>query len=279
MNYENEPISSKEMSRRTGLSLKTITRRHQAGIISEPEIRTHPSGRGKLGYFPASEADRLLLIEELRAEGRSLQSAVQKLDDDVDEIVAEIARPEEVSAALTQARLMLPGADDLNKDDLLHRALQAEIRASVEEDDLRERLAEGFTDQLMNRAFRMASDGISPVLLSDGSRVEVEADFIIPHRLSENLADVVYTLIPLYGILRRTFGRFGVGEELPEKPTTRPVPRVSVREGRTVLEYDLYVGGEFGFELLRDSVRTVGSLPEPVDSGSFGSSRVRGGTR
>ena len=69
-------ISSKEILEKTGLkSTKTLTRWHKAGIIPEPMIETHPSGRGKIGYWPDYVLTRCLKIIELRKQGYSLSAA------------------------------------------------------------------------------------------------------------------------------------------------------------------------------------------------------------
>ena len=45
-------ITTKTLVRKTGLSAKTLTRWSNQGIIPKPAIRTYPSGRGKIGYWP-----------------------------------------------------------------------------------------------------------------------------------------------------------------------------------------------------------------------------------
>ena len=73
--------TSAEILKRTGLkSAKTLTRWAKRGIIPVPYIQTHPSGRGKIGYWPDWVLDRCLRIVELRKKGRSLDSALFELE-------------------------------------------------------------------------------------------------------------------------------------------------------------------------------------------------------
>src|SRR5690242_3790040 len=73
-------ITSHDILDKTGLkSAKTLTRWHQRGLIPEPLIRTHPSGRGKVAYWPDWVLNRCLRIVELQREGHSLQSAASVL--------------------------------------------------------------------------------------------------------------------------------------------------------------------------------------------------------
>jgi hypothetical protein len=52
-----------------------------------------------------------------------------------------------------------------------------------------------------------------------------------------------------------------LGRELPAKPTARPVPRVWARDGDVIVEYDIFLGGPLGFELVRETAKTIGVSP------------------
>jgi DNA-binding transcriptional MerR regulator len=67
-------ISTDELLAETGIrAAKTLTRWHQRGLIPKPEIRTHPSGRGKMAYWPEWVVNRCQRIKRLLATGRSLE--------------------------------------------------------------------------------------------------------------------------------------------------------------------------------------------------------------
>ena len=53
-------------------TMKTLTRWHRRGLIPPPTIRLHPSGRGKMAYWPAWVVLRCQRITQLLRCGRSL---------------------------------------------------------------------------------------------------------------------------------------------------------------------------------------------------------------
>ena len=66
-------ITSKEILLGTGIqSGKTLTRWYQRGLIPKPEVRIHPSGNGKMAYWPSWVLNRCVRIKDLVARGRSL---------------------------------------------------------------------------------------------------------------------------------------------------------------------------------------------------------------
>src|SRR5215213_3199885 len=71
-------ITSQDILKATGLkSTKTLTRWHQRGVIPAPLIRTHPSGRGKIAYWPDWVLYRCVRIVLLQKQGHSLVSAAR----------------------------------------------------------------------------------------------------------------------------------------------------------------------------------------------------------
>src|SRR4051794_23650034 len=76
-------ITSKDILEATGLkSAKTLTRWYQRGLIPRPLIRTHPSGRGKIAYWPDLVIDLCVRIVSMQREGLSLESVKRRLDDE-----------------------------------------------------------------------------------------------------------------------------------------------------------------------------------------------------
>ena len=78
---ETAVISSKEILAKTGIkTAKTLTRWYQRGLIPRPTVGTHPSGRGKVGYWPDWVADHCRRMIELRRDGYSLEAAARQAD-------------------------------------------------------------------------------------------------------------------------------------------------------------------------------------------------------
>ena len=71
----NPTVSSAEIREATGLSQKTLTRWHKGGHIPVPEIGQHPSGRGKMGYYPDHALALVRRIVALKKEGQPLKQA------------------------------------------------------------------------------------------------------------------------------------------------------------------------------------------------------------
>ena len=74
----NPTVSSAEIREATGLSQKTLTRWHKGGHIPVPEIGQHPSGRGKMGYYPDHALALVRRIVALKKEGQPLKQAASQ---------------------------------------------------------------------------------------------------------------------------------------------------------------------------------------------------------
>ena len=74
----NPTVSSAEIREATGLSQKTLTRWHKGGHIPVPEIGQHPSGRGKMGYYPDHTLALVRRIVALKKEGQPLKQAASQ---------------------------------------------------------------------------------------------------------------------------------------------------------------------------------------------------------
>src|SRR3954465_13674770 len=73
-------ITTTDILEATGLkSGKTLTRWHQRGLIPEPLVRTHPSGRGKIAYWPDWVLDHCVRLVQLQKTGHTLRSASLQL--------------------------------------------------------------------------------------------------------------------------------------------------------------------------------------------------------
>jgi hypothetical protein len=100
-------ISTRDILEATGLkSGKTLTRWHQRGLIPEPLVRTHPSGRGKMSYWPDWVLDRCVRIVELQRQGHSLESAAQTLKTERwNRLVEEAESEPDITEFLEQRRV------------------------------------------------------------------------------------------------------------------------------------------------------------------------------
>ena len=56
------------------------------------------------------------------------------------------------------------------------------------------------------------------------------------------------------------------GRDLPSQPSISPAPRVWARQGDAVVEVDVLLGGQLGFEMIRESAKTIGRSTESEDA-------------
>jgi DNA-binding transcriptional MerR regulator len=255
-------ITTQTLTRKTGLSAKTLTRWSNQGLIPRPAVCTHPSGRGKIGYWPDAVLDRCLRIVRLRKEGHSLESAVALLGlEHVAQCVAEAERPR-FSDLLAQRTAKRPNGEEVNLLEVFRAAVALSLKDSVlDRDHHRTILDQLHADnrRLLRTAVELVGSGYDPFLTYDGTTARIEADFLLgfpstsPERSSFSL--------PLRPALRRFLALFGAEGLIPEA-RVRAAPKVWINEGDTVVEYHLFLGGPLGFELIRETAQTVGVTRE-----------------
>ena len=251
-------ITTTEIVEATGLSAKTLTRWHKRGIIPEPLVRNHPSGRGKIGYWPDWVLDRVQRIQTLRAEGHSLQSALLVAEGQRwDGIIERINEAPDYVEVLKGKKVKV-GPDQ--EADLLRVLVALTLRAArsltAEEGGLRV-LADAFGEDEVRMTFQLIQNGFNPVLVFDGESARVVPDFLVAHELSACVREVTARImVPMFPVVRKLLGENAEG--LPD-PKTLPAQKVLGRIGDTFVEYDIYLGGPLGFELIHSSGRTVGT--------------------
>lgn len=184
-------ISSQELLEKTGLkNSKTLTRWHQQEIIPTPVIRTHPSGRGKMAYWPDWVLPFCQRLIELRGQGHSLHSAKLQVDRERLAQIEEAQKPNHTfTEFLDQRSLRLKSGGEMT----LHEALLVQILKGLstllQNSDLRDTLIQKMmAGRSLDRAMELLQGGSNPVLVFDGQQVYVSEDFIISHVLSKNIS-------------------------------------------------------------------------------------------
>ena len=120
------------------------------------------------------------------------------------------------------------------------------------------------------RSLELVRAGYNPICLFDGERAEVQPDFLVSHRLSEERPSAAaWVVIPLLPPLRKALT--ALGRDLPKQPSAGPAPKIWARDGDTVVEYSIFLGGGLGFELIRETAHTIGvTNPEPLEKSDGG---------
>lgn len=261
-------ITSKQILEVTGLkSQKTLTRWVNSGIIPKPLIGTHPSGRGKIAYWPDAVLDRCKRIVELQRQGHTLGSALATIEHE--RMLRLIERTEtapDVSKVLSEKKVKLSGEREVDLGSFVAVFVAKEAESVVPDAALRRKLVAAIrAGGVAAQGLQFASAGYNPVCLFDGDQIEVVPDFLVGHRLSEEkpLAPA-WIVIPLLPPLRKAFSV--LGGDLPAQPNARPAPKVWAREGDAIVEYTVYLGGGLGFELIRETAETIGTVREELES-------------
>lgn len=91
-----EEFVVEELSRRTGVSVRSLRSYQSRRLLPPPEVR------GRTGYYGARHVDRVRLVQELREAGLKLDGIARMLDDDVQ-------ADEQLLAFTRQARGMFAG--------------------------------------------------------------------------------------------------------------------------------------------------------------------------
>ena len=258
-------ITSQDILRATGLkSTKTLTRWHQRGVIPEPLIRTHPSGRGKIAYWPDWVLYRCVRIIQLQKEGHSLESAARVVNlQNRDDTRQEVEFSAEVIAELLaspQSHFGMGGEGTLL--DAFHDAVLTSLEHFLTDPGEREGLLAALKAQnAVEKALNLAHAGYTPIAVYDGNKLELIPDFLVGHRLSEQPPSgrslVVVQMLPT---LLATFP--ALDEYVEPTPTVRPAPKVWVKEGDALVEYLYYPDGIIGFELLGETATVVSARTE-----------------
>jgi len=200
----------------------TLTRWRKMGLIPPPDVRTHPSGRGKIAYWPEWVLERCLRIQQLKNTGKSLGEIADLLGSDWEAEHREHQRRRyrfaDASAQMDRQAALI------NLQDAVERVLRGWI--SSQQSRLRRTSVPIFPSDVVEQAVLMAEQGINPVLVIEADWIGVAPDFLISQKLSQSRSlDRPLFVVPLFDILQ---GFLGKCESIPNEPTMRPSSNVSV---------------------------------------------------
>jgi hypothetical protein len=257
-------VTSKQILEAAGLkSPKTLTRWAKAGVIPEPHIGTHPAGRGKIAYWPNWVLERSKRIAELVRQGNTPGAALSILEHErTMRLIEEAQNSPDLRSLLSKKKVKLPDGREASLESLLHAIIVKAAENIVSSEPLRSRLlAQMQNSGVAEQGLQLTSAGYNPVCLADGERIEVVPDFVVSHRLSEQqAAESAWVVIPMLPSLRKAFSALGLTSL--KMPNVRPAPKVWARDADAVVEYSIFPGGALGFELIRETARTIGMAPE-----------------
>ncbi|MDP9359132.1 MAG: helix-turn-helix domain-containing protein [Chloroflexota bacterium] len=261
-------ITSHDILTALGLkSAKTLWRWQKSGLIPEPLVRPHPSGRGRIAYWPDWVLDRCIRIAELRRQGHSLESArkvleLHRLGQNFKAAESELR----VSDLLASQEIKLTPERDGTLLDAFLLTMLASVEHLVVDSDGRRRLIDRLRDQDgVDLTLNLLRAGYNPVLMYSGKTLEIVPDFLVSHRLSEvRSPHEAFVVAPLLPTLSKSFP--WLKSFVGTTPNAWPAPKVWVQDGDTVVEYVYYPNGIIGFELIRETAKVVSVVPNQVGS-------------
>jgi hypothetical protein len=93
----------------------------QTGIIPGPHVATHPSGRGKIAYWPDSVLERCRRVAELLRQGHTLGSALSLLGyEQTLRVIEEGEKSADFDTVLSKKIVHLANGQETNLDLFIH---------------------------------------------------------------------------------------------------------------------------------------------------------------
>jgi hypothetical protein len=163
---------------------------------------------------------------------------------------------------LSKKKVHLPDGRETNLDLFIHAFIAQAVDKFPFGESLRNKLlAQMRNGKVVARGLKLFEAGYNPVCLFDGEQIEVGADFMVSHLLSEEESiESARLVVPILPPLRKAFS--ALGRPLPNGPLAHAAPKVWGREGDAIVEFDVFLGGALGFELIRETANTVGVVQQ-----------------
>jgi hypothetical protein len=261
-------VTSRQILEATGLkSAKTLTRWAKLGVIPGPHIGTHPSGRGKIAYWPDYVLERCERIAGLVRQGHTLGSACSILEHErILHLIDEVEKSPDHLGQLLSMKVKLPDGQEINVDSFIYAFIAKSMDSIILDAPRRKAFVEQMRDsRVAAKALQFIQDGYNPICLYDGGeRIEVIPDFLVSHRLREEEAsESGWLVVPILQPARKALS--ALGRVLPIGPLARAAPKIWARQGDTIVEYPIYLGGRLGFELIRELANTIGRVESSDD--------------
>jgi len=206
--------------------------------------------------------ERCERIAELVQQGHTLSSAGFTLEQErmlrlMEEVEKSPRRPGE---RLLSKDIKLRDGKKIKLDAFIH----AFIAKAIDSIGLPERknfVALMRDSDVASTALQFIQAGYNPVCMFDGEQIEVVPDFIVSHWLSEKEpSKLAWLVVSLLRPIRQAFSALGL--VLPDPVLARAAPKIWGYDGDTIVEYNIFLGGGLGFELLRETASTIGLVPK-----------------
>lgn len=260
-------VTSHEILAATGLkSAQTLTRWANDGIIPKARIGTHPSGRGKIAFWPEWVLDFCREIVELRKSGYSVKEAAQMIR--LEQAAQELEEKEKnhfFTDELEKRSVMLEGGKKISLLDVFTAVLFESSRGFITDPADRNKLIRMFKEQKCLDVALVAIESLyNPILYYDGNNVHIMPDFRLSHVFNQNTKEIKSGFVMgLLGPLKKAFGVLRKEFNVPD--LAYPKPGFYVWEGKKLMEYGIHLVGESGFEVMYETARVVRRKNDQTD--------------
>ena len=296
-----------EILKTAGITRRTFNRWMEEGLVPRPRMVPGPSGRGQAGVWDVWVVERARRIKQLQGKGVPLDKITQTLDREVKADLFEKGEVQAAAAAGAADRWEQPHSADrflrLNKvklspkqklaaislNDIYEWQVEAQARRTGLGRSVARRIAKAAKEPVRLRAvLGLALGGFSPVLLWDGSRLDVQVDFAVPYllnsgalqgmaRMDANLKDIPigYVVINVWPVITRLWAsdpshksKDGVIEVERPTPTFYPCPKIvsGAREDGPLMEYPVRLlrRGTHAGDLKLEILEYAGAPLDPI---------------
>ncbi|EAQ80550.1 hypothetical protein [Blastopirellula marina] len=236
-------VTSKEIMFATGITNGvTLTRWYQMELIPEPTIRTHPSGKGKIAYWPEWVLDRCLRIKQFRAKGFQLDAIKDILGTDWEMEPQKYKRP--YVFAEDQYRRELYEALAGMKGDI--EAILSNWTQGTKRSGSQPPISD-ISAEIVEHAIKLAEGGFNPILIISKDAIELTTDFVLAEYLANHREiNSAVIAIPLAEELRKYFR---MTRRIPDIPSTLPVNQVTIATDEITEVREFVTVDDWSFEI------------------------------
>ena len=205
-----DAVTTHDIIEKLNIKVRTLRRWQELELIPPPTVQPHPAGRGRLATWPAWVMDRCLEIRKLTNEQKTLDEVAELLGSP--EPPKRKYRFKDVSERRERELSLFRARESVGK------TLRKFARSTLEWPDF-----ELLSQDLLEKALKLAKDGHMPLLFITQDSAEVAPAFLASHYLARRSDCAVIAVIPLTELISEDLQ----GQIAP----TRPVNKVQINTG------------------------------------------------
>jgi hypothetical protein len=242
------------------LGQSTLRRIRKSGLLGTPASSTQPSsgsGRRPLVY-PDFALDVCKKIKKMLDRGYTLKEAVGELYNE--RLKSMLGRlRQNIGKSLDKGTVKFENGREVNISSVYIGMILHEIKQYIKDREKLQEISRRMREEnLIDLAFLILQSGYNPILMFNEEQMRIVPDLMVSHFLSRE-ADKrnAWVVVPLLPATKGIIQGLSDGEIKPE-PTTRPARKIEVKQGRDLVEYEIFLTGS-GFELIEWSAQVIGT--------------------